>query len=143
MPTGAGDREQLKVKLGEVLTWGDICWLLLLPLAPLLKLRVWHREVSEQEAESMLGGNGKSQRNCWGNHPSAVLLFCGVAHKPFGTRPTSVDVLHVLPRPTTFAVREGATILTCSSMHPVCVGLRTDTLILASEEHNRASLIPC
>lgn len=68
MPRGPSGWEQLKVKLGEVLTCGDAaCWLLLLPL---LKLRPRQREFSELEAETPLGGKAKGRRHRRGRNPA-------------------------------------------------------------------------
>lgn len=53
---GARGRLQPKEKLGEALIWGESCWLLPLPLVPLLKLRARDRALSEAEVGSPLRG---------------------------------------------------------------------------------------
>lgn len=58
---GAQGRLQPKEKLGEALIWGESCWLLPLPLVPLLKLRARDRALSEAEVGSPLRGE-KRQR---------------------------------------------------------------------------------
>lgn len=52
---------QLKVKLGETLIRGESCWLLPLPLVPLLKLLMRDRALSEFEVESLLKGDEEQE----------------------------------------------------------------------------------
>lgn len=76
---GAQGRLQPKEKLGEALIWGESCWLLPLPLVPLLKLRARDRALSEAEVGSPLRGK-KQQRqppasNSAGTEQGPILLL--------------------------------------------------------------------
>lgn len=68
---GAEGLLQLKVKLGEALICGESCWLLPLPLVPLLKLLMRDRALSEAEVGSPLEGmrNRRLSSAWWGGAP--------------------------------------------------------------------------